>query len=239
MSQLRQTLSPSDTRSRPYELLSWPDFVQIVLELVTEACREFQHDQFVEQNWKEDKFTIRLCYEYIRPIALNNHLPIQAQYSVPVITSEILEGREEPKKANVMDLTLYDIANPESHTIHFVFEAKRVCDSRLNRKYKDLRAQYTKEGIYRFINLEYANALDDAGMLGYVLGGSVSDIVNQINSSMGKRLPPSNHLQPTSSLNGFGKIYQSTHERTDGTNIALHHLFLAFNFDTTLAAEAE
>jgi len=91
------------------------------------------------------------------------------------------------------------------------------------------------DGIYRFIRGEYASGLGDAGMLGYVLAGSVSNIVGDINATMGNirrnpPLPESDHLNRAKPMDDFNDIYLSRHVRTDQTNIRLHHLFLTFEF---------
>ncbi len=102
----------------------------------------------------------------------------------------------------------------------------------VNKKYS---SEYVNEAIYRFINREYADGLDNAGVLGYVLDGQVDNIVKDINSSMSRirKNPPlsqSNHLRPTRAIDDFKEVYLSRHKRTDSTTIHLHHLFLTFDF---------
>jgi hypothetical protein len=117
-----------------------------------------------------------------------------------------------------------------------VWEAKRVGEKRVSKKYSTLNSEYVNEAIYRFIRNEYAAGLSDAGVLGYVLAGSVDKIVGDINNCMGniRKNPPlstSNHLKSAKPVLEFKEVYLSHHKREDYTNIQLHHLFLTFDFN--------
>ena len=132
-------------------------------------------------------------------------------------------------------MQMVDIWERNSHKKHFVWEAKRVGDKRVDGKYSSLNSEYVHEAIYRFIKREYADTLSDAGVLGYVLGGNIGNIVGDINLCMGRirknpSLPASNHLQMGHPINNFEDVYHSRHTRTDKTNICLYHLFLTFEF---------
>jgi hypothetical protein len=106
-----------------------------------------------------------------------------------------------------------------------------VGDKRMDRKYAVLISEYITEGMQRFLDGEYAAGLADAGMLGYVLAGEVSNIVCDINASMqhprrDRPLSPSEQIELGPAIGTFTDAYQSHHE-----SIHLYHLFLTFDFD--------
>jgi hypothetical protein len=147
-------------------------------------------------------------------------------------------GEQATIEAKEIDLLLYDVWEREYHNVHFVWEAKRVCDKRVESSYSHLNSAYVNEAIYRFIEREYAEGLEDAGILGYVLAGEVGNIVEDINQSMGqlrvnKPLPATNNLRLAPAINKFEDIYESAHIRTDNSSIQLYHLFLTFDFPSS------
>lgn len=233
MSHLNRTSFPSSGKFRLE--LTWQEFVRHVLELTVKAYQAMCRDYIAKPHWEEDVFTIRLGYDYIRTLIFDNESPVRVLVRTKKHTEQMRSGKEATIEAKEIDLMLFDVWERDYHEKHFVWEAKRVGDKRVNPKYRKLNPEYIHEGIYRFIRREYADGLDDAGMLGYVLAGSVTNIVGDINLSMGRirKNPPlseSNHLQLAFPINDFEDVYLSRHERTDQTKIRLHHLFFKFDF---------
>jgi hypothetical protein len=186
-------------------------------------------------DWEENHFTIRLGEDYLRPITFDNELPLRVDIRSKVHTKEMKEGKQATIEAKEMDLSLYGVWERDYLRKRFVWEAKRVGDKRANSKYSSLNSEYVNEALYRFIRREYADGLDDAGVLAYILAGQADIIVNDINHTMGNlrnnpALPQSNHLRKNPLVNNFTNIFLSQHIRTDNTNIQLHHLFLTFDF---------
>jgi hypothetical protein len=209
--------------------------MQLVLELTVMAYRAMSQDRIASIEWEENVFTLRLGEDYIRPLAFDNEIPIRPVVRPKAHTDQMRDGLQATIEANEIDLELFDIWEREHHKRHFVWEAKRVGDKRINRAYSKLNSEYINEGIYRFIRREYADGLDDAGMLGYILEGGITNIVNDINASMGAirknpPLPTSNHLRVAQPISNFEDVYQSRHIRTDDTSIQLHHLFFSFDY---------
>ncbi|MBC8229446.1 hypothetical protein H8E77_07865 [bacterium] len=199
MSQLGQESFPSAGNTKRFKI-TWSEFVQHVLVLTIKAYQAMYQDQIAQSNWEENTFTIRLGEDYLRPIAFNNEYSVRVEIRTKVHTQQMREGKQATIEAKEMDLSLYGIWEQDYHKIRFVWEAKRVGDKRVNDKYRKLNYEYIHGGIYRFIRREYADCLSDAGMLGYVLAGSVANIVGDINLSMGRirKNPPlseSNHLR--------------------------------------------
>jgi hypothetical protein len=234
LSQLGQT-SPTAGQPERFSKLTWLEFVQHVLELTVRAYQAMLRARIAQPDWEENTFTIRLANEYLRPIAFDDEYSIRVEVRSKVHTKQMGEGRQATIEAKEMDLSMYGVWERDYLRKRFVWEAKRVGDKRVNGKFRILNSEYVHEAIYRFIRGEYADGLSDAGILGYVLAGSVANIANDINQSMGRirKNPPlrkSNHLQMASPVDNFEDVYRSHHTRTNNSKICLHHLFLTFEF---------
>ena len=234
MSQLRQVISSSIGQPTQLTKLTWSDIVQIVVELTIKAYQEMFQHVVAQRDWEENVFTIRLGEDYLRRLALDHEYPLIVNVRQKRHTSKMRTGEQSTTEAKEIDMLLYGTWENYNEK-HFVWEAKRIGDKRFDPKYSSLNSEYINEGIYRFIQRDYSEGLDDAGMLGYVLDGIIDNIVNDINQTMRKirknpPLPRANHLQIIAPIHNFQDIYQSHHTRTDNTIIKLHHLFLAFRF---------
>lgn len=229
MSQLHQAAIASTGDSQQFEQITWEDFVQLVIDLTVQAYQQMRLNCPVQRNWEENTFTDRLAADYLRPLAFPLlRLDIRSK----VHTQAMKEGKQATIEAKEMDLSLYGIWESDYLHRRFVWEAKRIGD-RTN--HSSLISEYVNEAVYRFIALEYAAGLPDAGVLGYVLAGDVPDIVNEINGSMGRLrrntpLSISNHLEIHPPIHQFDNLYRSSHARIDNSSIQLHHLFLTFDF---------
>lgn len=231
MNPLRQASFPSAGKPDKFKL-TWSEFVQHVLLLTIKAYQTMYQARIAQRDWEENTFTIRLGEDYLRPIAFDTMRVIVRD---KVHTPQMKKGEQPTIEAKEIDMSLYGIWEQDYHKIRFVWEAKRVGDKRIDPKYNVLNSEYVHEGVYRFIRREYADSLNDAGMLGYVLAGCVSNIVNDINYSMSHirknpPLPECNHLHSVQPIDSFKDVYRSHHTRTDNTKIHLHHLFLKFEF---------
>ena len=230
-----RTPSPTTGPTDPFRVF-WESFVQLVLEITVEAYQCMRRDSEVQREWEEDTFTVRLTEDYIQPLARRHPLNLIAVSRTKVHTSAMKDGRLSPKKAVEIDIRLSPSWMDYSQ-VYFAWECKRVGDKRVDRKYAVLIPEYITEGILRFIDEEYAAELDDAGMLGYVLDGDVTNIVDDINASMchPRRTRPllaADHLAPASAVGTFSDVYQSSHKRVSSQRpIRLHHLFLTFDFE--------
>lgn len=233
MSQLRKVGRPSVGSISNQFKLEWSDFVRLVLELTIQAYKEMKKAKVAQQDWEENVFTVHLGDEYLAPIAFESSINITVREKVH--TDEMKFGKQKTISAKEIDLALFGTWEKNYRKKRFIWEAKRVGDKRCNAAYESLISEYVNEAIYRFIYLEYAFGLNDAGVLAYVLEGNVANIVSDINQSMGKirknpPLPSSNHLFQAKSIDGFKDIYNSRHFRTDNSGIDLHHFFLTFGF---------
>ena len=230
-----RTASPTTGPTDPFRI-PWEWFVQLVLEITIEAYQCMRRDGGIQRDWEEDTFTIRLTERYIQPLARRHPLNLIAMPRTKVHTTAMQTGNISSKKAVEIDIRLF---SPwiDYNQVYFAWECKRLGDKRMDEKYAALIPEYITEGIFRFIDGEYAAGLDDAGMLGYILAGDVTNIVGDIHESMchprrTRLLSASNHLVLAPAVDTFNDVYQSSHKRTGShKSIRLHHLFLTFDFE--------
>ncbi len=218
--------------------IPWSSFVQIVLEITVEAHQNMRRDKIAQRGWEEDIFTALLVTKYIRPIVRKHPLSLVVEPQTPVYSEAMTEamksGQISPKEAPQIDIKVI-MPRWDYNEVYFAWECKLVGDKRSNREYARLISEYVTEGIFRFIDGKYSSEVDDAGMLGYVLEGDVSNIVSDINESMlsskrRRQLAASDHLIPDTPLN-INDTYRSQHHRKkDSSKIRLKHLFLTFDF---------
>ena len=229
--------APSLTSGSPDQFpVLWESFVRLVLEITVEAYQRMRQDGVARWDWEEDTFSVRLTEDYIQPLARRHPLNLIAMARTKIHTPAMKAGAVSPKQAPEIDIRLFHSWMNYSE-VYFAWECKRVGDKRVNKKYAVLISKYVTEGILRFLDEKYALGLDDAGMLGYVLAGDMTNIIYDINTSMhhprrDRPLPTSDHLMPAPAVGTFTDLYRSHHKRTvNQRTIRLHHMFLTFDFE--------
>jgi hypothetical protein len=88
-------------------------------------------------------------------------------------------------------------------------------------KYAD--NEYIREGLDRFIKLDYALGDEYAGMIGFVIAGNKTKICSGLHTKI-KALDHTNSVSNISSTPSFN----SNHTRVDNTPIEIKHLFFDF-----------
>lgn len=233
----------------------WTGFLQDVLEITVAAYLILKRKNIVGSTWEEDTFTIRMeaCMNRLRRIYKS---PLRAQTQRPIYTSEMMVGKVSPKKAVKLDIKIWDQNWNNEDEIYFTWECKRIVDKSRDDKHGHLVHEYITDGIVRFLdgNWRYAQAVNDAGILGYVLYGEVAQIVEAINQEMlaiprrpesamkdvramqalqaARRLSSTDQLKLCNPgpVNNF-IFYESCHRRHFcNQDIRLYHFFLTFDF---------
>lgn len=102
----------------------------------------------------------------------------------------------------------------------FIIECKRL-------KFAD--SKYINEGIKRFVRLKYAKLDTCAGMMGFVVGGDIKEIVDNLKPKVKDYYfsPGFEYLLGKTCLN-WEHSFQSKHDRNNNTRIQLYHLFFDF-----------
>ncbi len=208
----------------------------VVLEVTVEAYQTMRQKGNAHHGWPEDTFTLNL-FKYILPLASRHPIGLNVKPQVFVFTPEMETGEVSTNEAKKIDIQLW-LGSWENHDrIYFAWEAKLIADRYAHESYEHLVAEYITDGIVdRFIDGKYSSEVNDAGMLGYVLVGDVSTIVDQINQSMHayqrlRKLLEDDHLKRTDPIGSFTDAYCSYHKRVFcGRAIRLSHLLLTFDF---------
>ena len=233
----------------------WTGFLQEVLETTVAAYHILKRESIVSSSWEEDTFTIRMerCVNRLSRIYKS---PLRAQTQRPIYTPEMMVGKVSPKKAVKLDIKVWDKNWDNEDEIYFTWECKLIVDNAREDKHRRLVPEYITNGIVRFLdaNWRYAQAVNDAGILGYVLYGEVEQVVEAINQEMlaiprrpessmkdvramqalqaARKLSSSDQLKLCNPgpVNNF-VFYESRHRRHFcNQDIRLYHFFLTFDF---------
>jgi hypothetical protein len=252
---LDQSSSDVDTPDLFVSPEQWTGFLQEVLETTIAAYRVLRQESTAHGSWEEDTFTInieRCMNQFIR----TRKFPLCAKSQQPIYTPEMMAGEVSPKKAVKLDIKIWDKIWDNEDEVYFTWECKLIVDKARENKHRRLIAEYITNGVVRFLdeNWKYAEAVDDAGILGYVLYGEVAQIVEAINQEMlvlpqrpesstkdvrakqallaARRLSAFDLLRlcNPSPINNFIS-YESRHRRMFCIkDIRLYHFFLTFDF---------
>ncbi len=233
----------------------WTGFLQDVLETTVAAYLILKRENTVRGTWEEDILTIRM-EKCMNRLSRMYKSPLCAQTQQPIYTPEMMVGKVSPKKAVKLDIKVWDKNWDNEDEIYFTWECKLIVDKAREDKHRRLIPEYITNGIVRFLdsNWRYAQAVNEAGILGYVLYGEVAQIVEAINQEMlaiprrpessmkdvramqalqaARKLSSSDQLKLCNPgpINNF-IFYESRHHRHFcNQDIRLYHFFLTFDF---------
>ena len=233
----------------------WASFLQEVLETTVAAYLVIKNERTEWSDWKEDIFTLQIV-KYMKQFIRTGKTSLCAQVQQYIYTSEMMVGDEPPEKAVKLDIKVWHRNWYNEDEIYFTWECKLIVDKAREDKHKRLVHEYITNGIVRFLdaNWRYAQVVNDAGILGYVLYGEVAQIVEAINQEMLAipRRPESSMkdvravqaLQAARKLSSSDQLklcnpdpvnhfifYESRHRRHFcNQDIRLYHFFLTFDF---------
>lgn len=163
----------------------WTGFLQEVLETTVAAYLMLKQESTVRSGWEEDTFTINM-ERCMNLLTRKYKFPLRTQTQWLIYTPEMMTGEVSPQKAVKLDIKIWDKNWDNEDEIYFTWECKLIVDEARENKHKRLVPEYITNGIVRFLdpNWKYAQAVYDAGILGYVLYGKVAQIVGAINQEM-------------------------------------------------------
>ncbi len=147
---------------------------------------------------------------------LENYNPILK----PFLELKVLKLTKEntlllsPDTTNRTDIELFISGHGD-----FVIECKNL---------KSAEQRYINDGLHRFTSGSYATKDSEAGMIGFIVGGSIISIVKGIASKI--KADPSYIISVAdANCNGYIESFHSTHSRAKNDNIYIHHLFVDLN----------
>ncbi len=195
--------------------------VNEILDVFWKGYSELKSDAsfVVNESSEEDDITQKWCEKIVgiwdsrnraTSIALNDLRPFH-QYADNTMK------KRRGSKAPTIDFCFKDWSTDNSY---FGAEAKNLYESR-----SDKIERYVSTGVDNYTTGRYGSQSSESSIIGYVLSGKISDIVNELRVEMAKGKPTANLARTTST----NPQYKSVHLRTfDSQEITLHHLF--FNF---------
>lgn len=131
------------------------------------------------------------------------------------------------------DNTMKKKKGKKSPTIDFCFKDWSTSNSYFGAEAKNLYKnkhekveRYVSTGVQNYVTGRYGSQSAESSIIGYILSGTISEIVEELKTEIQKEPPVANL---TRAMNSIDPQYRSSHKRTvDEEEITLHHLF--FNF---------
>ena len=172
--------------------------------------------------WKETKFTAVLC-KYMRTIRTSHDKKIMIIYE-----GHLLEDEEyiydDPDKAPRIDLKLS--GNWYEEDVYYGIESKILVQSNWDsRKHSFLKNRYINTGIDNYKSGKYASKVQKGCIAGYIVQGSSSKIVEDINTILKQK---QRHSECLESYSTQPPVYRSEHVRQNKLTIELKHILLYF-----------
>ena len=154
---------------------------------------------------------------------MRNHLGLSTIYILeePGVRSNATLAKPDGEPDIVVLFAAFSESEP-----HALIECKRL-DPHENPR--QLRGEYVRSGIDRFIKGLYGSGHEVDFMVAYVLRGDEPAAMRDINSHLGNVNRPKDFLQPSRDFQKFGFVAQSEHAREDdGLRFRLLHKFVRF-----------
>ena len=163
----------------------WAGFLRDVLETTVAAYLILKRENTVRSTWEEDTFTINM-ERCMNRLSRRYKLPLRTRTQWLIYTPEMIAGEVSPKKAVKLDIKIWDTNWDNEDEIYFTWECKLIVDKAREERHERLIREYITNGIVRFLdaNWKYAQAVNDAGILGYALYGKAAQIVEAINQEL-------------------------------------------------------
>lgn len=213
--------------------MPWSVFVEYVIDVTVEAYEKMNIEKQLHKTWHEETLSAILAEDYIEQVANSRpgpHLIVSTE--VRVVKDEMKSGSEHIRTAQKIDIKMFGSWQKNHREHYFAWECKKIADRETG---GNLITEYVSEGIHRFCDGAYSVDVETAGMIGYVIGGEVPKLVEDINSSLTssrreRRLPEVEKLFASVQRRSLEHIYESNHARSTSSNIKLFHLFLELNW---------
>jgi len=123
------------------------------------------------------------------------------------------------------------VPGPPNEAVYFCLECKRL-NVVIGGQKRPGGSDYVGHGMLRFINRQYARAVRNGGMLGYVLDGNVTAAITNVELNIRRHctvlcMDAPGVLHPSSILTDVPTARESIHHRQgDGGQFRVHHLFV-------------
>jgi hypothetical protein len=203
----------------------------LVLKLIIQAYRKICEEKRFPRKRHEEWFSAilkgcieELCLEYSKATGHHWHVTREDLND----NEQIRMGQVDPRNAPRIDITVICWKGLGGSRTKFPFENKRIIDNDT-----ELIRAYIKDGLIdRYLNQEkdYSAGQPWGGMIGYILQGLHTTIVDKLNKQIDAQCKsPSEYLLIDPPIEGFDAVYKSQHQHPNGTDtLTIKHLFLTF-----------
>lgn len=189
-----------------------------ILEVMWLAYHDLKADGIISANYYEDEITQEWFIKLYHRWTIDNRAA-RVKLSLTPINQYTDDTMAKPRG--------------KSPTIDFCFRAWKKDDGYFGAECKNLYAdnhakskRYVEKGVKHFISGYYSSKSSVSAMIGYVLLGTVPEIVNELSPIVNDTVPNQNLSRE---LLVPDPQYKSIHIRTsDHQQITLHHLFFRF-----------
>ena len=198
-----------------------------ILQLVVDGFERWKAGGFERAGDYENHFTVRLvaCMNEIRR---ERNLSLVPRYQFVEPTDEMLAGRADPDRAPCIDIVVsWGFFTDDAY---LSIECKRIAPDHLARL-------YVVCGIDRFVRGYYGSKAQAGAMVGYVIRGTPSEVLDRVNASVeaNPAMGPDHTLMSATAVGPLTAVFESNHERPNPfRRIRLTHLF----FDVSMMGPA-
>ena len=194
------------------------------VDLLKWACTTLKSNKAIDINWGEENISANL-YQYISDSQQATKCNIFVESEHSFYTDDILNNRKSPKSGSRIDLVFQH--NWNGYKFIFYVEAKKLVAYDFRKqgnssitKADSVQQRYIDTGIDHFLSGHYPMGC----LLGYVINGTTTDVVDGINRLLIKDSRGQEYLACVSSI-GAWMSYRSDHSKYFTT---LHHFFFQF-----------
>lgn len=198
------------------------DFEALCIWIIIKAYNKMMSKNDYNKTWKETKFTAVL-YKYMRCIRKMHDKKIMIVYEGHLLDDEEYIY-DDPDKAPRIDLKLS--GNWYEEDVYYGVESKILVQSNWGtREHSYLKNRYINTGIDNYKSGKYASKVRRSCIVGYIVQGSSSKTVEDINTILKKKQRHSECLKTYSTQ---PPVYRSEHVRQNKLTIELKHIILCF-----------
>lgn len=193
--------------------------------LIGDACQYLKDKNIVTIDWDEENISANI-FTYIDQSSKAMNWKIFVADEARLYNNQILEGNKRSKNVPRIDLKLGSWDNVSR--INFYVEAKRLIQNKCFKKGrkslldpKQIQKRYVETGIGHYISGYYPS---NGCMLGYILEGEISLIVDAVNEIIEKDYSTSEKIHDGFQTTiGIDRYYISNHNE-----FILEHFFVKF-----------
>jgi len=178
------------------------------------------------KDWEEKTFSSHL-------VSLMNKCDVALKYEMIITKEEELEddeidnGLKSADEANPIDIRFHNVWSKEER-LNYIIEAKNISSSQWNKtngsrvNASQQQTEYITKGVDRFLTGHFK---DKRGcMLGYVVNGSLENIIEKVNAKISLSKNVSENILHKNMFIDNHKIFETKHSQK-----ILKHLFFEFS----------